>query len=73
MQRKRMKSNVIGVSFSQTESKWLARHRGWYIGRFKTRVEAEAAVLGYSKVWSNLHNYFIITGKIKAEVAQNVL
>ena len=58
------KSEVVGVSFSQTESKWLARHRGWYIGRFKTRIEAEAAVLGYAKVFSNLRNYFAVTGKL---------
>jgi hypothetical protein len=51
LQNKRMKSEVKGVSFSQTESKWLARHRGWYIGRFNTRPEAEAAVLGYTKVF----------------------
>ena len=63
--RKIMKSDVKGVSFSQTESKWLARHRSAYIGRFNTRPEAEAAVLGYSKVFSNLRNYFAVTGQLQ--------
>jgi hypothetical protein len=59
------KSLVQGVSFSQTESKWLARHQGWYIGRFNTKAEAEAAVLGFTKVFSNLANYFAVTNQLQ--------
>jgi hypothetical protein len=58
------KSLVQGVSFSQTESKWLARHRGWYIGRFKTKAEAEAAVLGFTKIFNNFDNYLTLTRQL---------
>jgi hypothetical protein len=62
------KSLVQGVSFSQTESKWLARNQGWYIGRFNTKAEAEAAVLGFTKMFSHLANYFAVSKQLQ-EVA----
>lgn len=43
-----------GVTFSYTESRWLARFGSYYIGRFKTHKEAVAARKGFEKAWEVL-------------------
>lgn len=40
---------VKGISYSATESCYLVRYAGEYVGRFKYLIEAKAALLGFVK------------------------